>query len=163
MIKLWTDEAWADYLYWQGEDRKTLKRINLLIKDIERDPFDGIGKAEPLKHILSGYWSRRIDDTNRSTRSRTVSFILFPAVITTNNENLRFIASGDYLFVLSSKRIVKPILAFPFLSVLSAKETTALYVFPVFSDLKPLTLTSPCDSRFFIMGSVSFLPLDVKK
>lgn len=65
MIKLWTDEAWADYLYWQGEDRKTLKRINLLIKDIERDPFDGIGKAEPLKHNLSGYWSRRIDDTNR--------------------------------------------------------------------------------------------------
>ena len=62
---LWTDEAWADYLYWQGEDRKTLKRINLLIKDIERDPFDGIGKAEPLKHNLSGYWSRRIDDTNR--------------------------------------------------------------------------------------------------
>ena len=56
MIKLWTDEAWADYLYWQGEDRKTLKRINLLIKDIERDPFDGIGKAEPLKHNLSGYW-----------------------------------------------------------------------------------------------------------
>ena len=54
-----------DYLYWQGEDRKTLKRINLLIKDIERDPFDGIGKAEPLKHNLSGYWSRRIDDTNR--------------------------------------------------------------------------------------------------
>lgn len=65
MIKLWTDEAWADYLYWQGEDRKTLKRINLLIKDIERDHFDGIGKAEPLKHNLSGYWSRRIDDTNR--------------------------------------------------------------------------------------------------
>ncbi len=65
MIKLWTDEAWADYLYWQGEDRKTLKRINLLIKDIERDPFDGIGKAEPLKNNLSGYWSRRIDDTNR--------------------------------------------------------------------------------------------------
>ena len=62
---LWTDEAWADYLYWQGEDRKTLKRINLLIKDIERDPFDVIGKAEPLKHNLSGYWSRRIDDTNR--------------------------------------------------------------------------------------------------
>ena len=65
MIKLWTDEAWADYLYWQGEDRKTLKRINLLIKDIERDPFDGIGKAEPLKHNLSGYRRRRIDATNR--------------------------------------------------------------------------------------------------
>ena len=65
LLYLWTDEAWADYLYWQGEDRKTLKRINLLIKDIERDPFDGIGKAEPLKHNLSGYWSRRIDDTNR--------------------------------------------------------------------------------------------------
>ena len=52
MLKIWTDEAWEDYLYWQGEDRKTLKRINLLIKDIERNPFDGIGKAEPLKHNL---------------------------------------------------------------------------------------------------------------
>ena len=65
MIKIWTDEAWEDYLYWQGEDKKTLKRINLLIKDIERNPFDGIGKAEPLKYNLSGYWSRRIDDVNR--------------------------------------------------------------------------------------------------
>ncbi|MBP0965279.1 MAG: Txe/YoeB family addiction module toxin [Oscillospiraceae bacterium] len=65
MNKIWTDEAWEDYLYWQGEDRKTLKRINLLIKDIERNPFDGIGKAEPLKHDLSGLWSRRIDDVNR--------------------------------------------------------------------------------------------------
>ena len=73
MIKLWTDEAWADYLYWQGEDRKTLKRINLLIKDIERDPFDGIGKAEPLKHNLSGAGSTI--QIGLSTRSRTVSFI----------------------------------------------------------------------------------------
>lgn len=65
MIKIWTDEAWEDYLYWQGEDKKTLKRIHLLIKDIERNPFDGIGKAEPLKYNLRGYWSRRIDDVNR--------------------------------------------------------------------------------------------------
>ena len=65
MIKVWTDEAWDDYLYWQSEDRKTLKRINLLIKDIERNPFDGLGKVEPLKYNLHGYWSRRIDDTNR--------------------------------------------------------------------------------------------------
>ena len=65
MIKIWTDEAWEDYLYWQGEDKKTLKRINLLIKDIERNPFDGVGKAEPLKYNLRGYWSRRIDDVNR--------------------------------------------------------------------------------------------------
>ena len=60
-----TDAAWQDYLYWQGQDKKTLKRINLLIKDIRRDPFAGIGKPEPLKFSLSGYWSRRIDETHR--------------------------------------------------------------------------------------------------
>lgn len=61
----WTDAAWSDYLYWQGQDRKTLKRINQLIKATQRDPFEGIGKPEPLKESLSGFWSRRIDDTNR--------------------------------------------------------------------------------------------------
>lgn len=61
----WTDNAWDDYLYWQNQDKKTLKRINTLIKDCLRSPFDGIGKPEPLKHDLAGYWSRRIDDTNR--------------------------------------------------------------------------------------------------
>lgn len=65
MFKIWADKAWEDYLYWQEQDRKTLKRINLLIKDIERNAFDGIGKPEPLKHERQGYWSRRIDDTNR--------------------------------------------------------------------------------------------------
>lgn len=60
-----TDTAWADYLYWQTQDKKTLKRINTLIKDCARSPFDGIGKPEPLKHTLQGYWSRRIDDTHR--------------------------------------------------------------------------------------------------
>lgn len=58
-------EAWEQYLYWQGQDRKTLKRINLLINDTCRSPFEGIGKPEPLKHHLAGYWSRRIDETNR--------------------------------------------------------------------------------------------------
>jgi toxin YoeB len=57
--------AWEDYTYWQGQDRKTLKRVNLLIQDVLRDPFAGIGKPEPLKHILSGAWSRRIDEANR--------------------------------------------------------------------------------------------------
>ena len=61
----WTDEAWDDYLYWQGQDRKTLKRINAILKDIKRSPFEGIGKPEPLKENLSGFWSRRIDDVNR--------------------------------------------------------------------------------------------------
>lgn len=65
MQKIWDEEAWEDYLYWQTQDRKTLKRINLLIKDIERNPFEGLGKPEPLKHDLSGFWSRRIDDQNR--------------------------------------------------------------------------------------------------
>jgi len=61
----WTPHAWEDYLYWQGQDKKTVKRINELIKDINRDPFQGIGKPEPLKFEFSGCWSRRIDDANR--------------------------------------------------------------------------------------------------
>lgn len=65
MRLLWEDRAWDDYLYWQTQDKKTLKRINALIKDIQRNPFEGIGKPEPLKGNLSGLWSRRIDDTNR--------------------------------------------------------------------------------------------------
>ena len=65
MKKIWFDEAWEDYTYWQIKDRKMLKRINMLLKDIERGNFDGIGKPEPLKGDLSGFWSRRIDDVNR--------------------------------------------------------------------------------------------------
>ena len=64
-LLLWTDEAWDSYVYWQSQDKKTLKRINKLITDVQRSPFDGIGKPEPLKENLSGFWSRRIDDTNR--------------------------------------------------------------------------------------------------
>ena len=65
MRLLWEDRAWDDYLYWQTQDKKTMQRINALIKDIQRNPFEGIGKPEPLKGNLSGWWSRRIDDTNR--------------------------------------------------------------------------------------------------
>ena len=65
MRKIWDEEAWDDYLYWQTQDKKTLKRINLLLKDIERNGHDGIGKPEPLKHEMSGYWSREIDEKNR--------------------------------------------------------------------------------------------------
>ncbi|NKQ36149.1 MAG: Txe/YoeB family addiction module toxin [Chloroflexi bacterium] len=61
----WTDEAWSDYIYWQAQDKKTLKRINRLIKETMRYPFQGIGKPEPLRENLSGFWSRRIDETNR--------------------------------------------------------------------------------------------------
>lgn len=64
-ILSWTREAWADYLYWQTQDKKTLKRINKLVLDTRRSPFAGIGKPEPLKENLAGFWSRRIDDTNR--------------------------------------------------------------------------------------------------
>ena len=63
--KIWSDDAWEDYLYWQSQDKKTLKRINNLLKDIERDNFNGIGKPEPLRGDLSGFWSRRIDEANR--------------------------------------------------------------------------------------------------
>ncbi len=65
MRLLWEERAWGDYLYRQTQDKKTLKRINALIKDIQRSPFEGIGKPEPLKGNLSGLWSRRIDDINR--------------------------------------------------------------------------------------------------
>ena len=65
MKKIWFDEAWEDYTYWQTQDKKTLKRINMLLKDMGRENFDGIGKPEPLKGDLSGFWSRRIDDVNR--------------------------------------------------------------------------------------------------
>ncbi|MDJ0632602.1 MAG: Txe/YoeB family addiction module toxin [Xenococcaceae cyanobacterium MO_188.B29] len=61
----WTDEAWDSYVYWQSQDKKTLKRINKLIRAAKSTPFEGIGKPEPLKENLSGFWSRRIDETNR--------------------------------------------------------------------------------------------------
>jgi toxin YoeB len=64
-ILAWTRESWKDYIYWQGQDKKTLKRINKLISDTQRSPFKGIGKPEPLKENLSGFWSRRIDDGHR--------------------------------------------------------------------------------------------------
>lgn len=64
-ILAWTKEAWKDYLYWQKQDRKTLRRINKLLSDTQRSPFKGVGKPEPLKENLSGLWSRRIDETNR--------------------------------------------------------------------------------------------------
>ena len=60
-----TGEGWTNYLYWQRQDKKTLKRINILIAAIKASPFEGIGKPEPLKNELSGYWSRRVDKTNR--------------------------------------------------------------------------------------------------
>jgi len=59
------ERAWQDYLYWQATDKQILKRINTLIKDIQRNPFIGIGKPEPLKHQFSGFWSRRINDEHR--------------------------------------------------------------------------------------------------
>ena len=65
MNKVFTDIAWEHYLYWQTEDKKILKKINQLIKDIERNGNEGLGKPEPLKHELSGFWSRRITDVHR--------------------------------------------------------------------------------------------------
>jgi len=65
MIKIWHDTAWEDYLFWQTQDKKTLKRVNKLLQDIERNGYNGIGKPEPLKHELQGYWSVKIDEKNR--------------------------------------------------------------------------------------------------
>lgn len=61
----WDIDAWEDYLYWQAQNKKILKRINQLVKDINRSPFEGIGKPEPLKGNLAGFWSRRIDEEHR--------------------------------------------------------------------------------------------------
>ena len=65
MNRVWTENAWQDYVYWQTEDRKTFKRINKLLDDIARNGNSGIGKPEPLLGDLNGFWSRRIDETNR--------------------------------------------------------------------------------------------------
>jgi len=65
MDKIWSDGAWEDYLYWQTQDKKTLRRVNQLLQDIDRNGHKGIGKPEPLKHDKQGWWSRRIDDANR--------------------------------------------------------------------------------------------------
>ncbi|EXJ09053.1 MULTISPECIES: Txe/YoeB family addiction module toxin [Nitrincola] len=65
MKLIFSENAWEDYLYWQKTDKRTLTRINNLIKDIKRNPFEGIGKPEPLKHNLTGYWSRRINEEDR--------------------------------------------------------------------------------------------------
>jgi toxin YoeB len=62
---IFAEEAWEDYLYWQKQDRKMVERINKLVQEIQRDPFGGIGKPEPLKHALAGFWSRRITDEHR--------------------------------------------------------------------------------------------------
>ncbi len=65
MKLVFAEQAWQDYLYWQQQDKRVVKRINELIEDTVREPFKGIGKPEPLKHALAGYWSRRINDEHR--------------------------------------------------------------------------------------------------
>ena len=90
MKLLWEDRAWSDYLYWQTQDKKTLKRINALIKDIQRSPYQGIGKPEPLRGNLSGWWSRALTKPIALfTMSRERSFILSPAWATMTIEKGR--------------------------------------------------------------------------
>ena len=83
MRKLWQDEAWAEYLYWQTQDKKILKKINRLLEDISRNGYSGIGKPEPLSGSLSGYWSVRIDAKNR------IVFRIW-------NENLEIMQCGSH-------------------------------------------------------------------
>ena len=75
MNLIFSTNAWEDYLYWQKTDKKILKRINQLIKEIQRSPYEGIGKPEPLKHGLAGYWSRRINDEHRIVYKHEEDFI----------------------------------------------------------------------------------------
>ena len=76
MILSWAEKAWDDYLYWQATDKKRLKRINALIKDIKRQPFDGLGNPEPLRPNWTGYWSRRIDREHRLVYKVTANNII---------------------------------------------------------------------------------------
>ena len=76
MILSWADHAWDDYLYWQKTDKKILKRINTLIKDMQRTPFEGLGDPEPLKHNWSGYWSRRINREHRLVYKATADAVI---------------------------------------------------------------------------------------
>ena len=76
MMLAWAATAWEDYLYWQQQDKHMLKRINLLIKDIQRQPFVGIGDPEPLRHNWSGYWSRRIDKEHRLVYKATDELLI---------------------------------------------------------------------------------------
>ncbi|MDR9414611.1 MAG: Txe/YoeB family addiction module toxin [Spiribacter sp.] len=76
MKLVFAENAWEDYLHWQRTDQKILRRINKLIKETQRDPFDGIGRPEPLKHSLAGYWSRRINDEHRIVYKVTDSALL---------------------------------------------------------------------------------------
>ncbi|MCW2481351.1 Txe/YoeB family addiction module toxin [Candidatus Symbiopectobacterium sp. NZEC135] len=75
----WSEEAWEDYLYWQDADKRMVKKINALIKDVLRTPFEGKGKPEPLKHNLSGFWSRRITEEHRLVCAIAESAILIAA------------------------------------------------------------------------------------
>ena len=75
MNLIFSDKAWEEYMYWQSTDKQILKKINQLIKDIKREPFEGIGKPEPLKYELSGFWSRRISDEHRLVYEVSVSYI----------------------------------------------------------------------------------------
>jgi len=76
VILFWAEKAWDDYLYWQATDKKRLNRINALIKDIQRQPFDGLGNPEPLRHNWTGYWSRRIDREHRLVYKVTAKNII---------------------------------------------------------------------------------------
>ena len=75
MNLIFSDKAWEEYMYWQNTDKQILKKINQLIRDIKREPFDGIGKPEPLKYELSGFWSRRISDEHRLIYEVSESYI----------------------------------------------------------------------------------------
>ena len=75
MNLIFSDKAWDEYMYWQQTDNQILKKINQLIRDIKREPFDGIGKPEPLKYELSGFWSRRISDEHRLVYEVSESYI----------------------------------------------------------------------------------------
>ncbi len=75
MNLIFSDKAWEEYMYWQNTDKQILKKINQLIKDIKREPFEGIGKPEPLKYELSGFWSRRISDEHRLIYEVSESYI----------------------------------------------------------------------------------------
>ena len=104
MIKAWTEEAWEDFEYWTTQDRKVLKRILQLLKDIDRNGYEGIGKPERLSGDLSSYWSRRIDDANRIVYRIDGNVVKIVQCGSHYSDRAATHSSGCFLFNTSSRR-----------------------------------------------------------
>ena len=99
MKLIWSEESWDDYLYWQETDKRIVKKINELIKDTRRTPFEGKGKPEPLKHNLSGFWSRRITEEHRLVYAVTDDSLLIAGLISGAHQAMVYLLTVSISFI----------------------------------------------------------------